>query len=137
MEGVTLAPHLHLDVAGVEVLAGVAATADQGHLQSERGALNVQKKGQEAPGETGHHHHRPKEGNAAYHLKTEVWQRKVHHHQETIPGGQRQQVEAPLKMMFVKSVAALTIGALLLKMGTAGAQARWLETMGPPLKMMM
>ncbi|GJY58041.1 hypothetical protein Tco_0457933 [Tanacetum coccineum] len=41
----------------------------QGHLQSERGALNVQKEGQESPGETGHHHHRPKEGNAAHHLR--------------------------------------------------------------------
>lgn len=140
VEEVTHGPRLHLGVeeAVAVVLAGVAATANQGRLQSGREALNEQKEGQEAQGDTvGRHHRHQKGGNTAchhhHHLITDA-RPLHHHHHHHHQGGPRRQVGVPWRMMVVEP-------ALLKKMATVEARAPWLgETgpgLGPPLRMMM
>lgn len=128
VEEVIRGPRLHRGVeeAAVVVLAGVVATADQGHLQSGRGVLSVQKEVREAQGDTGGHRpHRQRGGNAARHLMTEAYKARLPRlrHRHCHQGG-RWRMMVELRMWKII-------------MGIVGARA--LEAMGPRplLKMMM
>ena len=113
--------------------------ADQGCLQNMSVAVNVQKEGQEALGYTGLlQHHHPKERKTAHRLMTDGYKRRAHHHQQTMRGGQTQQVGSLWKTMLVEeAMTALITHVRLKKMGIVGPRVQWLETMGPRLRLRM
>lgn len=130
MDGVTLERHL-LGAVEAEAVAtaGVAATADPGHLQRGREASSVLREDQGAPGNTRLLLHHPKGGSAAHLLMTEAHSTEVLHRQGM--------VGHPMVQIMKLAERAQRIGVLLKKMAAVAVLAQTLGILEAPLKMTM